>query len=100
MAQNKSRNSYSLLPLGGEAGKPRKACCNCRRRKIKCDGGRPECKNCLTSLGFRDCEYDDDDGPTQSQMLQEQIAVVEARIEELRNPQKAPPDMSFAPRLI
>ncbi|KAK7048805.1 fungal-trans domain-containing protein [Favolaschia claudopus] len=91
MAQNKSRNSYSLLPLGGEAGKPRKACCNCRRRKIKCDGGRPECKNCLTSLGFRDCEYGDD-GPTQSQVLQEQIAIVEARIEELQHPQKNPPD--------
>ncbi|KAJ7726150.1 Zn(2)-Cys(6) binuclear cluster domain-containing protein [Mycena maculata] len=64
-----------------------KACVNCRRRKIKCDGERPKCGQCLRSSSFQDCEYADD-GPTRTQILEEQIAILEARIEELEKPKE------------
>ncbi|KAJ7679514.1 hypothetical protein DFH06DRAFT_1415732 [Mycena polygramma] len=52
------------------------ACVNCRRRKIKCDGGKPMC------VAFGDCEYTED-GLSTAQMLEKQISVLQARIEEL-----------------
>ncbi|KAJ7908998.1 Zn(2)-Cys(6) binuclear cluster domain-containing protein [Mycena leptocephala] len=64
-----------------------KACVNCRRRKIKCDGERPKCGQCARSIGFQDCEFVED-GPTRTQILEEQIALLEARIEELEKPQE------------
>ncbi|KAJ7451627.1 Zn(2)-Cys(6) binuclear cluster domain-containing protein [Mycena latifolia] len=64
-----------------------KACVNCRRRKIKCDGERPKCGPCARSSSFQDCEYADD-GPTRTQILEEQIAILEARIEELEKPKE------------
>ncbi|KAJ7028123.1 Zn(2)-Cys(6) binuclear cluster domain-containing protein [Mycena alexandri] len=64
-----------------------KACINCRRRKIKCDGERPKCGQCTRSMSFQDCEYADD-GPTRTQLLEEQIAILEARIEELEKPKE------------
>ncbi|KAJ6514347.1 Zn(2)-Cys(6) binuclear cluster domain-containing protein [Mycena vitilis] len=64
-----------------------KACINCRRRKIKCDGVRPKCGPCSRSMGFQDCEYAED-GLTRTQILEDQIAILEARIEELEKPQE------------
>ncbi|KAJ7288124.1 Zn(2)-Cys(6) binuclear cluster domain-containing protein [Mycena rebaudengoi] len=64
-----------------------KACINCRRRKIKCDGERPKCGQCSRSTSFQDCEFPDD-GPTRTQLLEEQISILEARIEELEKPQE------------
>ncbi|KAJ7078645.1 hypothetical protein C8R44DRAFT_895870 [Mycena epipterygia] len=64
-----------------------KACVNCRRRKIKCDGERPQCGPCSRSASFQDCEYAED-GPTRTQILEEQIAILEARIEELEKPKE------------
>ncbi|THU82065.1 hypothetical protein K435DRAFT_972090 [Dendrothele bispora CBS 962.96] len=61
-----------------------KACSNCRRRKVRCDAVKPVCGPCLRSTGaFSDCEYTES-GFTQTQQLQDQIAVLEARIEELQ----------------
>jgi Fungal Zn(2)-Cys(6) binuclear cluster domain len=31
------------------------ACTNCRERKVRCDGGQPQCQNCLDST--RQCVY-------------------------------------------
>ncbi|KAJ7790507.1 hypothetical protein B0H14DRAFT_2625944 [Mycena olivaceomarginata] len=73
-----------LISFDAPAAKP-PACINCRRRKIRCDGERPKCGPWSRSIGFQDCEYADD-GPTRTQMLEEQIAILEARIEELEKP--------------
>ncbi|KAJ7888600.1 hypothetical protein B0H14DRAFT_2562181 [Mycena olivaceomarginata] len=51
-------------------------------KACKCDGERPKCGPCRRSIGFRDCEYVEE-GPTPTQRLEEQIAVLEARIQEL-----------------
>ncbi|KIK63118.1 hypothetical protein GYMLUDRAFT_481274 [Collybiopsis luxurians FD-317 M1] len=62
------------------------ACNNCKRRKMRCDGQRPVCGPCsrrIESLG--DCEYAEV-GHTHADRLQEQIAVLEARLEALQNP--------------
>ncbi|KAJ7143488.1 Zn(2)-Cys(6) binuclear cluster domain-containing protein [Mycena crocata] len=69
-----------------------KACVNCRRRKIKCDGERPQCGQCSRSSSFQDCEYAED-GPTRTQILEEQIAILEARIEELEKPKELRSDL-------
>ncbi|KAL0567309.1 hypothetical protein V5O48_014686 [Marasmius crinis-equi] len=58
------------------------ACTNCRKRKIKCDGARPKCRACHSSVQFNDCEYADY-GFTQTQYLEERIAALSARINEL-----------------
>ncbi|KAF8184095.1 hypothetical protein K438DRAFT_1124317 [Mycena galopus ATCC 62051] len=71
-----------------------RACINCRRRKIRCDGERPKCGPCSRSIGFQDCEYGED-GPTRTQLLEEQIALLEARIEELEKPQQLRTAMSL-----
>ncbi|KAF9465467.1 hypothetical protein BDZ94DRAFT_1189325 [Collybia nuda] len=63
-----------------------KACVNCRRRKIKCDGEKPVCSQCARSNGsFEDCEYPGG-GPTQTQILEERISHVQSRIHQLENP--------------
>ncbi|KAJ7664758.1 hypothetical protein B0H17DRAFT_298484 [Mycena rosella] len=60
-----------------------KACVNCRRRKIKCDGVKPLCGPCARySTAFGDCEYTED-GPSHGDMLEEQISILQARIEDL-----------------
>ncbi|EPQ54965.1 hypothetical protein GLOTRDRAFT_22167, partial [Gloeophyllum trabeum ATCC 11539] len=62
-----------------------KACLNCRKRKMKCDGARPVCGQCERAGREEDCEYADG-GRTRTQMLQDTISELEARIEELENP--------------
>ncbi|KAF5348349.1 hypothetical protein D9758_010947 [Tetrapyrgos nigripes] len=57
-----------------------------RRRHIKCDGGRPICKNCEKSSGkFSDCEFPSG-GTSNAEYLEEQISILENRIKELENP--------------
>ncbi|GLB41229.1 hypothetical protein LshimejAT787_0904440 [Lyophyllum shimeji] len=66
-----------------------KACMNCRRRKIKCDGDRPSCGQCARSNGaFEDCEYPGA-GPTQTQILEERISHLRSRIRQLENTEDA-----------
>ncbi|KAJ6467692.1 hypothetical protein C8R47DRAFT_812633 [Mycena vitilis] len=81
MAQEGS-SSFTFI-----SGNTPKACVNCRRRKIKCDGERPKCGQCSRSRAFQDCEYIED-GTTRTQKLEEQIAVLEARIEQLEKPKE------------
>ncbi|KAJ7867970.1 hypothetical protein B0H13DRAFT_1897349 [Mycena leptocephala] len=61
-----------------------------RRRRVKCDGMRPKCGQCLRSSSFKDCEYADG-RPTRTQILQEQITTAEARIGQLEKPELAAP---------
>ncbi|KAJ6476777.1 hypothetical protein C8R47DRAFT_1141357 [Mycena vitilis] len=69
------------------SGNVPKACVNCRRRKIKCDGERPKCGQCSRSQAFRDCEYIHA-GTTRTHKLEEQIAVLEGQIEQLERPKE------------
>ncbi|KAJ6487611.1 hypothetical protein C8R45DRAFT_993761 [Mycena sanguinolenta] len=64
-----------------------KACLNCRRRKVRCDGKKPTCTPCerFTGRNLHDCEYTET-GPAQSQVLEEQISIIESRIRELEKP--------------
>ncbi|KAJ6582571.1 hypothetical protein DFH09DRAFT_1439378, partial [Mycena vulgaris] len=60
-----------------------KACVNCR---LKCDGGKPICGPCSRySAAFGDCEYTEA-GPSNGQMLEEQISILQGRIDELEKP--------------
>lgn len=54
----------------------------------KCDGQRPICGPCLASSGFSDCEYSDR-GATRAQALEEQISVLQSRIQDLEHPEFA-----------
>ncbi|KAJ6585332.1 hypothetical protein B0H19DRAFT_926757 [Mycena capillaripes] len=71
-----SHNIYSYLPQ-------------------KCDSQRPKCGQCSRSLSFEDCEYADNNRPTTTQILEDQIANVEARIEELERPKNSPPGVAL-----
>ncbi|KAL1739209.1 hypothetical protein HDZ31DRAFT_69177 [Schizophyllum fasciatum] len=63
-----------------------KSCYSCRRRKVKCDGARPICGHCLKlPSGRDDCQYPDD-GPSQADMLEAQVAVLEDRLAKLQGP--------------
>ncbi|KAJ7459346.1 Zn(2)-Cys(6) binuclear cluster domain-containing protein [Mycena latifolia] len=71
-----SQSPRSNLPRG-------KACMNCRRRKIKCDGHKPVCSQCLRSPGTADdCEYPME-GRSRTQQLEETIKKLQTRIGEL-----------------
>ncbi|KAJ3795906.1 Zn(2)-Cys(6) binuclear cluster domain-containing protein [Lentinula aff. detonsa] len=74
-----------------------KACSNCRKRKIKCDGLRPTCTQCLKSARPGDaCEYADS-GRTRTQMLEDNISRLEARIRELEEPNDEDAVRLYAP---
>ncbi|KAJ4472330.1 hypothetical protein J3R30DRAFT_3709781 [Lentinula aciculospora] len=65
-----------------------KACGNCRVRKIKCDGTRPSCLQCLRRPGrpnVADCQYPNP-GPSESQNLEADIRNKEALLKELEEP--------------
>ncbi|KAK5995253.1 hypothetical protein PT974_03652 [Cladobotryum mycophilum] len=47
-----------------------RACYDCRRAKIKCDGQRPKCGPC--EVKDRKCGYDDDEAPARRQQQQKQ----------------------------
>ncbi|PAV16776.1 hypothetical protein PNOK_0839600 [Pyrrhoderma noxium] len=66
-----------------------KACIICRRRKMKCDGARPHCSQCIKSKKAMDCEYTDNQGRPRIEVLEENIALLQARIFELENPQSS-----------
>ncbi|KZT68936.1 hypothetical protein DAEQUDRAFT_765942 [Daedalea quercina L-15889] len=83
-------------PTTGPGRAPRgSACLNCRRRKFKCDGARPICGPCIRTHREYDCEYTD--GPTRSptQLLEDNIARLEARIYELEHPESVAPSVTL-----
>lgn len=71
-------NNMSTTPL--QRGS---ACLSCRKRKMKCDGSRPVCQQCSRANRAADCEYDDGKTKTRTQILQEKIQRLEARVHEL-----------------
>ncbi|KIY63394.1 hypothetical protein CYLTODRAFT_138144 [Cylindrobasidium torrendii FP15055 ss-10] len=62
------------------------ACIHCRRKKMRCDGAHPVCGPCSRTTRPTDCEYTDKQGRTRAEILEENIARVEARIFELEHP--------------
>lgn len=62
------------------------ACMYCRRRKMKCDGARPICGQCMRGDRAEDCEYAANSSYSRTQGLEDTIARMEARIRELENP--------------
>ncbi|KAI0792128.1 hypothetical protein C8Q75DRAFT_805167 [Abortiporus biennis] len=63
------------------------ACLPCRRKKMRCDGQKPVCGQCIRGEREDDCEYTMDvQGLTRTQMLEEEIALLETKIRELENP--------------
>ncbi|KAJ7114453.1 hypothetical protein C8R44DRAFT_881292 [Mycena epipterygia] len=81
----------SLTPL--QKGK---ACVNSAEKLFKCDGRKPLCGQCAKSTTFGDCEYTDS-GNSQGQMLEEQISILQARIEKLEKPNPALPLLQSSP---
>ncbi|KAJ6536426.1 hypothetical protein DFH09DRAFT_96580 [Mycena vulgaris] len=63
------------------------ACSNCRRRKIKCDGGRPVCNQCRVRppRSGAPCLFDLDGGPPHQSaaQMQETIKALKGRINDL-----------------
>ncbi|KAK8011798.1 3 -bisphosphate nucleotidase protein [Apiospora arundinis] len=58
------------------------ACNNCRTKKIKCDGGRPECERCK---GRVPCIYENKNGQAQLQELQGENEQLKHENEQLRH---------------
>ncbi|KAI0371911.1 hypothetical protein BV20DRAFT_964552 [Pilatotrama ljubarskyi] len=77
--------STSTRPLNRGA-----ACLPCRKLKARCDGNRPACGRCVANNRPDDCEYAVGGEVTRSRLLEENIALLEARIHELENPGEAP----------
>ncbi|KAI9000431.1 hypothetical protein BD414DRAFT_511159 [Trametes punicea] len=73
------------------------ACLNCRRRKMRCDGARPICGQCIRTNREIDCEYTDGPGPSPTQILEGQIARLESRIRELEHPELVSPSVTLNP---
>lgn len=62
------------------------ACVICRKRKIRCDGTKPTCSQCKrTSRPGEACVYNDPGG-SKTQILEENVARLEARVRELEEP--------------
>ncbi|KAH8108078.1 hypothetical protein BXZ70DRAFT_914071 [Cristinia sonorae] len=77
------------------------ACLSCRRRKMRCDGVRPVCGQCVHMEREYDCEYTDGPMPSPTQLLERDVARLEARIRELESdPQRAQKPPPNAPKLV
>ncbi|KAF9232523.1 hypothetical protein BU15DRAFT_81150 [Melanogaster broomeanus] len=74
-----------------------KACLSCRRRKMKCDGARPICTQCFRGDRAVDCEYTDGNRRPRTLVLEEEIARLSARVQELQNPQNVAPSVELYP---
>ncbi len=101
IASSSSFNWYSPSPDPNFNSIRGKACGECRRRKVvcyissschsssyhskKCDGGLPVCGRCSAAGHDEDCEYVLDDGLTRSEMLEQDIEALQARIRELES---------------
>ncbi|KAH7908226.1 hypothetical protein BJ138DRAFT_1091644 [Hygrophoropsis aurantiaca] len=68
-----------------------KACLACRRRKMRCDGVRPVCGQCVRGSRVDDCEYTDGQRRSRTQTLEEDIVRLRARVQELEHPEQETP---------
>ncbi|ESK97143.1 hypothetical protein Moror_6364 [Moniliophthora roreri MCA 2997] len=55
------------------------------RRKVRCDGQLPACRRCVAGGHGEDCEYDTSSGTTRIQLLEQQIAQLEAKLRKLQD---------------
>ncbi|OCB83913.1 hypothetical protein A7U60_g9119 [Sanghuangporus baumii] len=83
MAEEHSLLSSSASATRGSVLQRGKACIRCRRRKMKCDGVRPLCTPCIDANRADDCEYTDNQSITRTQLLEENVAILESRLQEL-----------------
>ncbi|KAI5984046.1 hypothetical protein EDD15DRAFT_1810245 [Pisolithus albus] len=72
-----------------------RACISCRRRKMRCDGLRPTCTQCLRGDRAIDCEYTDGNQRPRTLALEEDIARLQARVRELEDPQSSTPSVTL-----
>ncbi|KAF9022290.1 hypothetical protein BDZ89DRAFT_1115580 [Hymenopellis radicata] len=70
------REAARAQPLGRG-----KACNNCRHLKIKCDGARPVCGQCVRIPREGECEYTD--SPSRTRLLQETLVRLQSQVQEL-----------------
>ncbi|KAH9935814.1 hypothetical protein B0H21DRAFT_780844 [Amylocystis lapponica] len=63
------------------------ACLCCRKRKMKCDGVRPVCTQCQKSDRSSECRYHEKKHTSRTQILQQKVAKLEARLKELESEQ-------------
>ncbi|KAJ7144900.1 hypothetical protein C8R43DRAFT_1013406 [Mycena crocata] len=75
-----TRKSSAATPL--QRGS---ACLCCRKRKLKCDGTRPVCNQCVKMNRDEECEYDDKKQKSRTQKLKEKLSVLEQRLRELES---------------
>ncbi|KIY65316.1 hypothetical protein CYLTODRAFT_492421 [Cylindrobasidium torrendii FP15055 ss-10] len=75
-----SRRKYVKRPRTKPLGRG-KACSNCRHLKIKCDGGRPACGQCVRIPRDDECEYAD--CPSRLTIMQDHITRLQSCIDEL-----------------
>ncbi|KAJ6497129.1 hypothetical protein C8R47DRAFT_1318088 [Mycena vitilis] len=61
------------------------ACLCCRKRKLKCDGTRPVCTQCIKMNRDDECEYDDKKQKSRTQKLKEKLSMLEQRLRELES---------------
>ncbi|KAH9831189.1 uncharacterized protein C8Q71DRAFT_783153 [Rhodofomes roseus] len=91
-----SAQGSNPTPTTGSGRAPRgSACLNCRRRKFKCDGVRPVCGPCIRTQREYDCEYTDGATRSPTQLLEDNIARLEARIYELEHPDSVAPSVTL-----
>ncbi|KAL8649840.1 MAG: hypothetical protein Q9210_004160 [Variospora velana] len=87
-------SSAAPLDEGSEVPKPKRvACAICRKRKLKCDGGRPKCGTCAR-LGHN-CAYDEvrrKSGPKRGYVkeLEARLAQVETQLKTKAREKKLP----------
>ncbi|KIJ60067.1 hypothetical protein HYDPIDRAFT_32641 [Hydnomerulius pinastri MD-312] len=64
-----------------------------RKRKMRCDGVKPACQQCVRAKKVDGCLYDDGKGKTRTQLLRENIERLEQRIRELEDPEYTSPSV-------
>ncbi|KAI1126604.1 fungal-specific transcription factor domain-containing protein [Nemania abortiva] len=70
------------------------ACCNCRHRKVKCDGALPACGRCV--LASERCTYNKRPSLAYAVTLQRQLKAYQERFERLRGAKDAERDTLLA----
>ncbi|KAK0505291.1 hypothetical protein EDD18DRAFT_1399387 [Armillaria luteobubalina] len=89
-------NKTAMVGGGAQGALQRgKACLRCRKRKMRCDGTKPACQQCVRAKKADCCEYDDGKGKTRTQILKETIARLEHRIRELEDPEYVSPAITL-----
>ncbi|GAA5930423.1 Zn(II)2Cys6 transcription factor [Sporobolomyces koalae] len=82
------RSSFSPFPAGAQSSKDKHsvarglACLACRKRKVKCDSGKPACGGCIKAakgdVASVSCEYDDVNLPKKKRSSPGTVAALEA----------------------